>query len=147
MKRSKCILATTSVEYLGLHPSPAKVRAIQEAPAPTNVTELRAFLGLVNYYLPNLSTILFPLHQLLCNGAKWSWNQNQQVAFDKTKELLQSSSILTVQNRYYYASPYGVGAVLAHVMPDSSERPIAFISRTLTPAERNYSQLEKEAFN
>ena len=104
LKRSKCTFATTLVEYLGhiidstgLHPSPAKVQAIQKAPAPTNITELRAFLGLVNYnhkFLPNLSSTLSPLHRLLRKGTKWNWTQNQQIAFDKVKELLQSDALL-----------------------------------------------------
>ena len=75
LKQSKCTFATTSVKYLGhiiystgLHPSVAIVQAIQKAPAPTNITELGAFLGLINYYhkfLPNVSSILSPLHILL----------------------------------------------------------------------------------
>ena len=117
-----------------LHPSPAKVQAIQKAPAPTNITELRAFLGLVNYYhkfLPNLSSTLSPLHILLRKSTKWNWTQNQQIAFDKVKELLQSDALLVHFDStkpllvYADASPHGVGAVLAHKMPDNSEKPIA----------------------
>ena len=81
LKKSKCTFAVSSVEYLGhiidaqkLHPSNSKVRAIRDAPSPTNITELKSFLGLLNYYhkfLPNLATILAPLHQLLQKDAVW----------------------------------------------------------------------------
>ena len=64
------------IDSTDLHPSLAKVQAIQKAHAPTNITELKAFLGLVNYYhkfLPNLSSTLSPFHILLCKGTKWNW--------------------------------------------------------------------------
>ena len=58
LKKSKCIFGSPYVEYLGhvidgegLHPSKNKIRAIREAPEPTNITELKSFLGLLNYYL------------------------------------------------------------------------------------------------
>ena len=57
LKKSKCVFGVDSIENLGhiivkngLHPSPEKVKAIAEAPTPTNVTELKLFLGLINYY-------------------------------------------------------------------------------------------------
>ena len=84
------------VDKTGLHPLPAKVKAVQEAPAPTSVTELKAYLGLLNFYnkfLPNLSTVLAPMHKLLKKYETWVWGQEQEKAFKESKELLQSSSV------------------------------------------------------
>ena len=161
LKKSKCVFAVPSIEYLGhvidaqgLHPSPSKTEAIRNAPTPTSVTELKSFLGLLNYYhkfLPNLSTTLAPLYQLLRKDSKWNWTIVHNQAYRKAKNLLQSSSLLVHFDSHKPlilscdASPYGLGAVLAHRMEDNSEKPIAYISRTLSPAEKHYSQLEKEA--
>ena len=161
LQKSKCDFMKDSVEYLGhiidkdgLHPLPGKVKAISEAPAPTNVNELRSFLGMVQYYsrfLPNLATELSPLHHLLKDRTPWMWTSECQEAFMNVKDLLSSARVLTHYDSRRPvrlecdASSAGVGAVLSHVMPDGSHRPVAFASRTLTAAERNYAQIEKEA--
>ena len=152
--------ASPSVEYLGyridaegLHPTQEKVKAIKEARTPSSVTELRAFLGMLNYYskfLPNLATRLAPLYSLLCKSTVWNWRKEQQDAFLDAKALLQSDSLLVHFDPAkelileFDASPYGVGAVLSHVVKPGVEHPIAFASRSLMDAEKRYSQLDKE---
>ena len=163
LKQEKCTFLMPEVEYLGhricqegLQPTESKVRAVADAPEPKRVSELRSFLGLVNYYgkfLPNLATIAAPLYTLLKKNARWMWGKAQREAFKRVKDLLQSSDLLVHFNPEEPlilacdASPYGLGAVLSHRMQDGSERPIAFASRTLAPAEKKYSQLDKEALS
>ena len=160
LKRSKCKLMQPSVEYLGyridsqgLHTMADKVAAIQEAPRSQNVKELRAFLGLVQYYgrfVPRLSMHAYPLNQLLRKGVRWSWGSPCETAFCDLKSLLASTAVLAHYDPAPSvkldcdASAVGLGAVLAHVFPDGTERPIAYASRTLSKPERNYSQIEKE---
>ena len=159
-RKEKCEFFADSVAYLGhkidsegLHPLPDKVEAIQNARVPTNVQELRAYLGLLTYYsrfLPNLSTVLSPLNQLLQKSAKWKWTATEHKAFVSSKELLLSSRLLVHFDPSIKltlavdASTYGLGAVLAHKYPNGSERPIGYASRSLSSAEKNYSQIEKE---
>ena len=160
LKKEKCAFLLPRVDYLGhgitsngLEPAASKVAAIVDAPAPRNLTELRSLLGLVNYYrkfLPDVATILAPLHRLLQKGSKWQWGHEQQEALAQVKSLLESPNLLVHFDGSKPlilacdASPYGVGAVLSHVI-DGSERPVAFASRSLAPAEKQYSQLDKEA--
>ena len=98
----------------------------------------------MNYYgkfLPDSSTVVAPLYQLLQKNTKWSWGPNQSKAFESVKKLLTSERLLVhcdPSKELFLAcdaSPYGVGAVLSHKGSDGKERPIAFASR---------SQLEKE---
>ena len=132
---------------------PDKVKAVMDAPQPTTITELKSYLGLLNYYgkfLPNISTILAPLYTLLRKSKPWKWSDKQQSAFDKSKQLLTSSQLLVHFDPSKKlilscdASQYGIGAVLAHRFSDGSEKPIGFVSRTLTVAEKNYSQIKRE---
>ena len=161
IKREKCSFMQDSVEYLGhmissegIQAIPEKVKAIVDAPHPKNVTELRSFLGLLNYYgkfIPNLATILHPLNDLLKANTHWKWSDECKKAFQEAKDKLTSSQLLTHYDPRLTlkmaadASAYGVGAVISHILPNGEERPIAFASRTLTSAESNYAQIEKEA--
>ena len=83
MKREKCNFMCPSVGHPiaaeGLHATPEKLEAVVKAPEPTNVQELHSFLDLMNYYgkfLPNLSTILHPLNNLLQQGKTWKWSED-----------------------------------------------------------------------
>ena len=160
LKRDKCAFMLPKVQYLGhiisaegLHPAEDKIRAITQAPAPQNLAQLRSFLGMVNYYgkfLHQLSSRLAPLYSLLQKGTKWHWKEEQEKAFQEVKKSLTSPKVLAHYDPNEKlqlscdASPYGVGAVLSHVLKDGSEKPIAFASRSLAPAEKNYSQFDKE---
>ena len=83
----------------------------------------------------------------------FSWGNSQHQSFNRAKKMLQSHSVLVHFDPSKEivlscdASPYGVGSVLAHVMSDGIERLIAYHSRSLAPAEKNYSQLNKEALS
>ena len=160
LKRHKCAFLLPAVEYLGhkisaegIQPTEEKVRAIKEAPPPTNVTKLRSFLGLVNYYgkfLPNLASVLAPLYILLQKKCSWQWGAPQETAFKEAKKLLTSNYLLVHfdPNKELLlacdASPYGLGAVLSHREVDGTEHPIAFASRSLSTAECKYAHLDKE---
>ena len=131
-----------------------KLDAVKNARVPQNVAELRSFLGLLNYYrkfLPNVATILNPLNELLQARRRWVWSVQCEDAFKRAKDLLTSTRVLAHYDPALPikmaadASPYGIGAVISHVMPDGGEKPVAFASRTLTASERNYAQIEKEA--
>ncbi|KAL5018941.1 hypothetical protein ScPMuIL_004663 [Solemya velum] len=128
------------IDREGLHKTQEKIEAVVRAPQPTNVSELRSFLGIVNYYacfLPNLSSTLHPSYQLLEKGRVWNWTAECAAAFENIKKLITSDEVLTHYDPALPlrlatdASPYGLGAVLSHAMPDGNERPVAYASRSL----------------
>ncbi|CAC5401677.1 unnamed protein product [Mytilus coruscus] len=160
LNKDKCIFLVPEVVYLGhridqhgIYPVESKVKAFTEAPEPKNVKIVKILFR--NAKLLQLISARFifklaPLHELLQKQKEWKWDKPQQEAFELTKTLLKSSKVLVHYdpNKEIIlscdASPYGIGAVLSHRMEDGCDRPVGYISRTLTPAERNYSVLEKE---
>ena len=105
-----------------------------------NVTQVKAFLGLVSYYsrfVPNLSTVAHPLNQLLRKNVWFKWSLEYERPFNAIKNEITSDKVLTRFNPKLPLvlamddSPYGISAVLSHTMSDDSEEPIAFVSRTL----------------
>ena len=114
------------IDREGLHKTQEKIEAVVSAPRPENVSQLRSFLGLVNYYnrfLPNASTVLHPLHQLLEQNSEWQWFEQCEQAFTEAKRMITSEQVLTHYDPALPvrlacdASPTGIGAVLSHVMP------------------------------
>lgn len=141
------------VDKQGIHKMTEKVQAINQMPRPSSVTELRAFLGMVNYYgrfIKDLSTILAPLHALLQKGVPYKWMQNCERAFQSAKDGFKSDTVLVHFDQRLPlilatdASPYG--AVLSHRYPDGTERVLQFASQTLTGTQRKYAQIDKEAY-
>ncbi|KII67988.1 Transposon Ty3-G Gag-Pol polyprotein [Thelohanellus kitauei] len=161
LKMEECKFFQEKVEYCGIvitengvEVAKSKTEALKNMPRPTNVTELRCFCGLISYYrshIQDLAIIIEPLFQLQKKGEAFSWSEVHEKAFIEAKRALGENVILTHFDEALPlsldtdASAYGIGAVLSHVFPDGSERPIAFASRVLTSAERNYSVIEKEA--
>ena len=91
VKSKKCKFMLSSVSYLGykldakgIHPLEDKVVAIRDAPMPRSIIELKCYISLLSYYgkfLPNLSSTLYPLYQLLQKGQPWKWGVEQKKAF------------------------------------------------------------------
>ena len=122
------------IDQTGLHPLAEKVEAIHKAPMPKSVQELKSYLGLLTYYskfLPYMSSTLYPLYRLLQKDQPWSWKEEHQKAFECSKSLLSSSSLLIHFDPALPlilscdASAYGIGAVLAHRLPDGSKDQLA----------------------
>ena len=161
LKDAKCEFFLEEIKYLGhiidangCRPDPERAAAIRDMPAPHNVATLQSFLGLASYYqkfIKDMHVLRAPLNELLKKDKEFKWTAECQAAFEKLKKVLTSDLFLTHFNPDNEiivatdASSYGIGACILHKMADGSNKPIAHASRTLLPAERNYSQIEKEA--
>ena len=93
--------------------------------------------------------MVVPLYQLLQKDSKLVWEAAQEEVFSRVKLScsLQDCYFITIISfhSYCHVKTYGVGAVLSHITEEGKDQPTAFASRSLAPAEKNYSQLDKEA--
>lgn len=159
LSRDKCKFCLDELKYLGyrvdsqgLHVDPDKVSAILNVPSPRNVTEVRQMIGTAAWYsrfIPNFSTVIAPLTNLLRKNTRWNWTDECEHSFQAIKNSLVTAPILScpdfalpfqVQTD---ASAFGIGALLSQQHPDG-ERVICYLSRTLNRHERNYSVTERE---
>ena len=161
LQLEKCTFGQQTIRFLGKiidkkgqRPDPEKLQTIRDMPQPTDITQLRAFLGAVNWYgnfLPNLKDLRGPLDQMLQKKEKFDWTPERELAFSNLKRALHSNLALAHYDPSMKlvvaadASSYGVGAALLHRMNDGSLRPIMYAASSLNVAEKNYPQVEREA--
>lgn len=137
------------VSAKGLEIDPVRIEAIDKLKVPENKTEIQRFLGFINYlskFIPNMSEITFPIRKLLEKNIDFVWDEEQNQAFIKLKELLKSAPIL----KFYDvnedvlietdASSYALGAVLMQ-----NRQPVAYATKALSKSEMALPQIEKEA--
>ena len=148
------------VSAKGVACDPAKVKAVSDFPEPPlnaprakQIKHLQAYLGLANFYrrmVPNFALIAMPLTQLLKKNAEFVWEKEQRDSFNAIKQALVNSAINAFpkydlpMHLYTDACGYGIGGCLSQRQngPEEPECPLAFISRLLNKAERNYSICE-----
>ena len=122
--------------------------------APTTQTEVRSFLGLVNFcrkFIKDYSTITAPLRRLTKKNEKFSWGKEEQESFDELKKRLCGAEVLAYYRPHAEtklivdASPVGLGAILTQMQEDGEYRPVSYSSYALNETEMRYSQIEREA--
>ena len=153
--KSKLQFRLTEVPYMGhlltdqgVKPDPLKVEAITNMPRPNDAKGVLRLLGSVNYlskFLPNLSAVVAPIRKLTYKDVPFHWESQQEEAFKTVLNLISDTPVL----RYYNTddeitiendcSSTGIGCCLKQ-----NGQPISFASKSLTPTEQNYAQIEKE---
>jgi transposase InsO family protein len=151
----KSFFARVELEYLGywitrdgIQPTTKKIDAITNLEAPKTRRELRHFIGMVNYYRDmwvRRSHVLAPLNALTSKTAKWTWGRQEQEAFDTMKQIISREVLLAYPDFskefviHTDASHGQLGAVISQ-----DNKPIAFYSRKLQPAQTRYTTTERE---
>ena len=159
LKLEKCNFAATEIEWVGyklsqegVAPINSKVQGISDRLKPTNLKQLRSYLGAVNQlnkFTPNLASICYPFRTLLKKDTNWEWNKEHDKAFEQINNKMKTVTILNHFKRdcplriICDASKAGLGAVLQQEENGEWQR-LSFASRFLTELESNYSMNELE---
>jgi len=159
LKPEKCKFHQREVEYLGVligngtvKMDPVKVQGIADWPTPLTVKDVRSFLGFCNFYrafIKNFSDIAHPLNDLTCKNEQFIWTDERNNAFLELKRMCSNYLVLRTPDwtKQFVmetdASGYALGVVIAQEFEDGIH-PIAFHSRSLLPAEKNYDTHDKE---
>ena len=166
LRPEKCLFATERIEYLGhtltssgVQPNDQNVKAVTDFPTPSNLKEVRSFVGMANFYrrhIPKMATLSRPLTELLRHDKNtgkpvpFVWTDDCQKAFENIKEMLTSAPVLHAPewDKEFFlwtdASLTGFGAVLEQTGTDGKRVPIAYASRMTTTAEKKYGVTELE---
>ena len=161
LNAKKCQFSVQEVKFLGqtinelgISPDQDMVKAIIDMPAPTDLSGIRRFLGMINQlgkFTPHLAEITKPTRDLISKKNDWTWGYAQQRCFAQLNESMTSAPVLALYNANREttlsadASSHGLGAVLLQKQPDGELRPIAYDSRAMLGVEQRYAQIEKEA--
>ncbi|XP_011860103.1 PREDICTED: uncharacterized protein K02A2.6-like [Vollenhovia emeryi] len=151
LQAEKCEFGKSSVEFCGhivdnkgIRPHPDKLQQIQDLPRPQDVSQLRSFIGAVNYYgkfIKSMKELRGPLDNLLCKDTKFEWKEEHENAFIELKRILASDLVLTHYDPKKKlvlasdASAYGTGATLMR-FHDGNLHPIMCWSGTFNKLKR-----------
>ena len=161
LKPSKCMFATTEIQYLGhtltpmgVKPNDSKVTAVKDFPRPQTVKQVKSFLGLANFYrrhIRGMAVISRPLTDLTRkNCTEFVWTPACEEAFEEIKRLLVTAPLLhppNIDKEFFLwtdASEKGFGAILEQEDDEGKRHPIAYASRATNSAEQKYAPTELE---
>ena len=138
----------------GLSVDHQKIEKIETWPTPKNITELQSFLGLANYYrrfIHQYSLKTSALRELLKKNSEFTWKRKHEDEFEKLKETLTTTPLLRIPNPnqkfvlfFDAASTNGISGILSQPDEKGDLHPVAYESRSLTTAEKNYPVHEQE---
>jgi RNase H-like domain found in reverse transcriptase/Reverse transcriptase (RNA-dependent DNA polymerase) len=160
LKLEKCEFDKTHLEYLGMVISPehiemddAKLKGIQEWPVPRTTRDVRKFMGFCNFYrkfIHRYADISRTLNALLSKTKTFEWTEKTQEAFELLKKEFTKKPVLQMPDQTKPfdietdASKYALGAVLSQKDSNGNSHPVAYLSKSFTPTQRNYEIHDRE---